>query len=177
MCGIISNHENGRGGPCHPHHVAKLLTMRVSFEVICYISNILDCKYQEAWLPSYFLNTFLLLENSILKCSDPVLWLFGWKDISFADKQQTQMVDPVLWLMGNRSGRSSSRWYHGGAGKQCDSVYNTHVVYNYTYNTRWTCNDMHAEMHVARRCALAAHSGGRVGVTHWYAGDMDPGIV
>ena len=34
-----------------------------------------------------------------------------------------------------------------------------------------------AQVRVARRCALAMHCGGRVGVTDWYAGDIDEGMV
>ena len=47
-CGIISNHENGRGRPCHPH-AAKLLTMLGSFEVCIYISKLTYIGHRE-WL-------------------------------------------------------------------------------------------------------------------------------
>ena len=43
------------------------------------------------------------------------------------------------------------------------------------YDTRLARTDVHAQMPVARRCALAMHSGGRVGVSDWYAGDIDQG--
>ena len=43
------------------------------------------------------------------------------------------------------------------------------------YDTRLARTDVHAQMPVARRCALAMYSGGRVGVTDWYVGDIDQG--
>ena len=45
------------------------------------------------------------------------------------------------------------------------------------YDTRLARSPVRAQMRVARRCALAMHSGGRVGVSDWYAGDIDQGIV
>ena len=50
-------------------------------------------------------------------------------------------------------------------------------VIQWTYDTCLAHSDVHAQMPVARRCALAMHSGGRVGVTDWYAGDIDQGTV
>ena len=45
------------------------------------------------------------------------------------------------------------------------------------YDTRLAFSLVRAQKRVARRCALAMHSGGRVGVTDWYAGDIDQGTV
>ena len=65
---------------------------------------------------------------------------------------------------------------NGGTGVE-DGIMGAQVnsVIQCTYDTRLARTDVHAQMPVARRCALAMHSGGRVGVTDWYAGDIDQG--